>query len=276
MVVNLVAETTKPRSFSKRKVVKLKVVKKKKYNRSRGLSISKLAYRVAQINCEKKENNVYYSSGIVGQFYVGSAGANPTSGHYLSSGFTPQPANGTTDTTRIGDEIKITGMHNIFQFFHMSNTSQSIKCKIMFITPKSGVSGLALTIDKLLNVNPIVYFGNGGQTTVYDITSARNLDYIRDFRILRSKTFIMPGDTASLSQKVVKTVDMGLKFKKPWPIRFDTTGSLSYGQIYCLILTESGNCTANTPSSNTIGIPINDTLSGLNFQFYSKSYFIDA
>lgn len=240
------------------------------------VNINKLAYQVAKLNNEKKEFNVYAPSLAVGQFYASTAGSTPLSAHYMSNGITPLPSNGTGDNARIGDEISVTGIRNVFQFSHQANCSQPIKCKIMMFAPKFGVSGASVTIDKLLNVNPVAYYGNGALVSVYDTTSSRNMDYIKDFQLLRSYSFTMPGDQASLSQKIVKTVNVGLKFKKPWKVRFDSAGNISYGQIYCVVVAESGNTYSNTPNSNTIGIPIIDTYSGLAFQWYSKTYFMDS
>lgn len=239
------------------------------------INVKSLANAVAKINCEKKEWSGYVPGLTVGQIYVPAAGSAPNSGHYLTNFITPLPNNGNSDTTRVGDEIKITGIHNVFQFSHQANTSQSMKVKMMFIAPRFGISGASLTMDKLLNPNPIIYNANGAVfPIVYDTMCARNMDYIRDFRVLRTKTFTMPGDTASLSQKIVKTVDFSLKFKKPWNIRFDTAGNLAFGQIYLLVLCESGNTTTNTPTSYS-GVPVIDTYSGLNLSYYTKSYFID-
>lgn len=242
----------------------------------KGTNLKKLAYQVAKINCEKKESNLYAPSQNVGQFYAASSGANPTSAHYLSNFITALPSNSTTDTGRIGDEYSITGMRNIFQFSHQANTSQTIRGRMMLIAPRLGVSGTSVTIDKLLVPNPVAYYGNGALFSIYDYTSARNVDYLKDFQVIRSKKFVIPGDSASLSQKVVKTIDFNLKFKKkPWVVRYDTAGNISFGQMWLLIVVESGNSGANVPSANTVGLPVTDTVSGLNFQYYSKTYFID-
>lgn len=259
-------------------VVDVKAGSKIKMRRpaKKNMNIKKLAYQVAKINCEKKESNLYAPSQVVGQFYAVSAGSNPSSAHYLSNFITALPSNGNTDTTRIGDEYSITGMRNIFQFSHQANTSQTIRGRIMLIAPRLGVSGSSVTIDKILQPNPVAYYGNGALFPIYDYTCSRNVDYLKDFKVIRTKKFVMPGDTASLSQKVVKTVDFNLKFKKkPWIVRYDSSGAISFGQMWLLILVESGNTSSNVPSTNTVGIPVTDTVSGLNFQYYSKTYFID-
>lgn len=251
-------------------------VRKRGNRRYKKKSLASLASKIAMINCEKKEYNVYSSGLTGGQIYVASAGATPQSGHYLFNGLTPLPNNGTSDTLRIGDEFHITGMRNIFQFSQMSNTGQKMRGKIIMFSPKFGVSGASVSIDKFLNVNPVVYYANGASVSVYDTTSARNLDYVNDFKVIRTVNFTIPADSASLSQKLLTTVDASIKFKKPWKVRFDTAGNLAYGQIWAVVLFESGNSTVNVPNLSLVnGIPITDVSSGANFQYYSKTYFID-
>lgn len=251
-----------------------KVVMKKKYRKP--MNMKKLAYQVAQINCEKKENGVYSSGLTVGQITVASAGAYASSGHYLTSFITPQPSQGDSGVTRDGDEITITGMYNMLQFSQQSNTTQGIKGKIYIFSPRVTASTASVSVGAFLNANPMIYGANNSLVTVYDTMSARNMDNFKNFKILRTKNFYVPPDPGSTTQKLIKTVRCGLKFKKPWKVRFDQTNNLVEGQIYMLIVCESGNLSANTPNLAAVAsIPNTDTLSGLNLNWFSKTYFID-
>lgn len=240
-------------------------------------SVKNIVNSMIKKKCEKKEYNVYAAGLVASQMWATGAGAIPSSGHWMSSGLTPSPLNGYTDTSRVGDEIHVTGMRNVFQFYHQANTVVGIKGKIILFTPNSTVSAQTATIDKLFNPNPIIYAGNGANfPVVYDTMCSRNMDYIREFNILRTVNFYVPPDPSTAAQKLIKTVNVGVKFKKPHVMRWDTAGNLSHGQIWAIVLAESGNGSGYVPLTTSLtGIPISDTLSGLYFHYYSKSYFID-
>lgn len=251
------------------------MVMKKKYRKPK-LNMKRLSYQVSKMICEKKEYGAYSSGLTLGQISVSAAGATAQSGHYLTSFMTPNPANGNTDVTRNGDEVTVTGMHNVLQFSHQANTSQGIRGRIYIFTPKYGVSGSSVSASQFLNPNPVIYGANNSLVSVYDTTCSRNIDSIKNFKVLRTINFYFPADIASLSQKLVKTVDCSLKFKKPWVMRWDSWGNLTFGQIFMLVVLESGNSTVNTPNTAAVaGIPIIDTYSGLNLNWYSKAYYID-
>lgn len=251
------------------------IVVKKKYRKPK-TNIKKLAYQLAKLSCEKKEIGMYATGLSVGQISV-SAGGLVSSGHYMSTLFTPSPSNGNTDTTRIGDEISLTGMYNELQFIQQSNANIKIRGKIYIVSPRLGSSYATATIDKFLNPNAILYSAN--LQTVFDYTSSRQMDNFKNWRVLRTKNFSVSSDLASTTQRMVSTIKCGMKFKKPWKIRYDAAGNVSEGQLYMIVVTDTGNVSSNAPSGSgtgsTTGIPITDTLSGLSLNYFSKAYFID-
>lgn len=251
-----------------------KIVMKKKYKKP--MNLSKLAYQIIKINGEKKEYGTFSSGLTVGQITVNSAGAYASSGHYLTSFITPIPTQGDTGTTRDGDEVIITGMYSMLQFSQQSNTTQGIKGKIYLFTPNVKSSSASISVGAFLNPNPMVYGANNSLVTVYDTMCSRNMDNFKNFNVLRTKSFYVPPDPGSTTQKLIKSVKCGIKFKKPWKVRFDQTGTLVEGQIYMLVVVESGNNSSNTPNLAAVAaIPNTDTLSGLNLNWFSKAYFID-
>ncbi len=269
------AYTKKPRFLKKKRIVRRKKVYRKKGVSVKG--VKAIVNSMMKKTCEKKEYNTYLTGQQVGQFQALSTGANPSSASFINSAIVSSSlTNGTTDITRVGDEIMVTGIHQMFQFSHQQNTSQAIRCKYYMFSPRVSSNTASFSTGAFLNPNPIVYSGNTGNPVLYDFISSRNIDNISNFKILRSGRFIVPADQASLSQKLVKTVSLGLKFKKPWRVRFDTSGTLVSGQIFVLIVAESGNTSANVPNlSQTSGIAITDTYSGLNLSCYTKVYYID-
>lgn len=253
----------------KKKAVIITTKKKKK-----SMSIKKLAYQVAQINCEKKEVGVYNADLSNGQIYTdGSAIIN--SGHYLTAGLTFNASNGTTDITRIGDEVMISGLYNEFQFQQQANATQKIRGKIYFFTPRIGSTNVSVTVGTFLNPNGFIFSATGNN--VYDYMSSRNMDYIRDYKVLRIKRFTISPDLASTTQKMITTLKCGLKFKKPWKARFNSAGQLVYGQIWMLLVFDSGNSgtVAAGAGANTTSIAKTDVLSGVTWSYFSKTYFMD-
>lgn len=269
------------RSKSDKKTVSdTKTAKKSKKKSSSSVTKSYVKNAITsamKATCEKKEYNTYAMNQTVGQFQAITAGANPSSAHFINSALVSSTlTNGTTDINRIGDEIMVTGLRNIFQFTHQSNTGQGVKLKYYFYSPKLGSNSGSISIGSFLYPNPIVYAGNSAGPVIYDTLCSRNQDNMKNYIIHREGTIYVPPDMASLTQKMVKTVSIGLKFKKPWKVRFDTSGTLTEGQIFVLILADSGNSSANTPNlAQSNGVALTDSLSGLYLNTYTKVYFID-
>lgn len=252
-------------------VISVKTKKSKKKN-----NVKTLAAQVARINCEKKEIGIYNTDLTHGQIYTDGT-AVVSSGHYLTAGLSFSASNGTSDITRIGDEVTVTGMYNEFQFSQQSNATQKIRGKIYFFSPKIGSSNVSVTVSTFLNPNGFIYSGSGNVNNVYDYMSSRNMDYFKDYKVLRVKRFTVSPDLASTTQKMISTVKCGLKFKKPWKCRFNSAGQLVYGQIYMLVVFDSGNAGSVAPSAGAVltGIAKTDTVSGVQWSYFSKTYFID-
>lgn len=270
------AYTKKPRVLRKKKVVlrKKKVYRKRNYVSAKG--VKAIVNNMMKKTCEKKESTVYITDLTSGQIYTD--GTNTiSSGHYLTSGITFGAGNGTTDTTRIGDEVLITGMMNEFQFVQQSNTTQKIKGRIIFFSPKLKSSLASVSVSNFLNPNTFIYGGSGGANSIYDTMSSRNMDYFGDFKVIRTKNFSVSPDLASTTQRLATTFKCGLKFKKPWKVRFNSSGQVVQGQLYMLVLFDSGNSGSVSygAGASIAAISKTDTLSGVQWSYYSKTYYID-
>lgn len=251
-----------------------KIVLKKKYRKP--MNMKKIANAVARINCEKKESTVYVAALSHGQIYTDGT-STVGSGHYLTNGVFTLPSNGTSDTSRLGDEITLTGMYSQFQFTQQSNTTQKVKGKIYFFSPRLGSSLASVSAGNLLNPNTFIYGASGNVNNIYDTMSSRNMDYIKDFNIIRVKNFTVSPDLASTTQKMGTTVKCGIKFKKPWTVRCNSAGAIVYGQIWMMVVFDSGNSGSVAPGAgaNTTGIFKTDVQSGVDWSYYCKTYYID-
>lgn len=273
--------------FAKKKpvVAVVKPIKRRRYRKRLSPNLKKLAFQIDKINQERNDSGwVASTETVVGQV-IGSGANAIQSGHYASS-ITPIPSQGDSQVQRTGDSITLTGIYSMFQFAQQSNALQATRGKIIFATPKfssqnSVVSGASTYgIETLLNPNPIILAQSS--VNVYDYICTRNQDYIKDWTILRTVNFRVGSDTVS-GMKGVKTVRAGLRFKTGHKVHFAPgTNTIVSGDIRVFILFENGNggavLTNGTPNSglttNAIGVPVKDTLSGWTMCYMSKSYYL--
>lgn len=222
---------------------------------------------------EKKEYNVFQAANDMAQIWVNSSGV-INSGHYFAE-ITPTPSNGNSDIGRIGDEIQVSGVTFRFQAIQQANRVNRLRGRVMLVAPKF-MSNQSQTVTSILNPNPFVN-GYAG-VNIYDSMCTRNQDYLQDWIVLKTKTFAIAADTAQ-TQKQMTTFGMGVKFKKPWTVRFDSSNAVSRGRICILIVLDSGNSSTYAPSGTgtgtTTGIPVYDTLSGCTMSWFAKWYFMD-
>lgn len=280
------AKIVSARGKKKVSAVVVPLRKKLKNPRPFKMKLRTLANKVALLNGEKKDTGWILSTEFAQAQIIGTGAGVITSGHYDTS-LAVKANQGFGGTQRVGDKISVTGMYNIFQFQQQANALQPCRVKVIFATPQfssysSVVAGASTNgIETLLNPNPMIYAQSG--VSVYDTLCSRNQDYIKDWRILRTQSFTIRGDTIS-GQKNTKTVKVGLKFKNPHTIHYapGTTNVIS-GDIRCFILFENGNAGVavangtvnNVVNTNAYSVPVKDANSGWLMCYMSKTYYLD-
>lgn len=280
------AKIVSARGKKKVSAVVVPLRKKLKNPRPFKMNLRNLANKVALLNGEKKDTGWILSTEFAQGQIIGTGAGVITSGHYDTS-LAVKAGQGLGGTQRIGDKISVTGMYNIFQFQQQANALQPCRVKVIFATPQfssysSVVAGASTNgIETLLNPNPMIQAQSG--VAVYDTLCARNQDYIKDWKILRTQSFTIRGDTIS-GQKNTKTVKVGLKFKTPHVIHYapGTTNIIS-GDIRCFILFENGNAGVAVANgvvnsgvnTNAYAVPVKDANSGWLLCYMSKSYYLD-
>lgn len=218
----------------------------------------------ALLNVEKKRVVNYSTSGAS---LIGQVNGN-SSGHYLVD-VTPLPPQGTGYNQRTGNSIKWCSSHYDIQLVQQSNTNSPLKIKYYFVkvlgTPYSGMSAV---VPQFINFNPFV---TGG--TVYDYNSARNPDYFKDFKVVKSGTIYMAPDPQSATT-MIKTLKLGFKLDNHH-VRWSVDNStLSQGQIFLLMVADNGNINASTVSTLG-GIPNTNSQTGVIFNYIRTDYFVD-
>lgn len=238
---------------------------KKRYvtKTGKGLRVKQIVSDVAMlkklINAEKKRYSLGTNNTFVGQVNGNSSGC------YIAD-LTPYPSQGVTAETRNGASIKWTTSYLQLQFIHMSSTQSTIKGKIYIIKSDNVINSSTL-MTNFLNPSPFIT-----STSIYDINSAREQDYFKDFKVLATRNFSVSCDQLS-GQTVQKIVKMPLKFGHH--VKFnDNTQTLSEGQVWMLIVCDSGNIA--TATSSTVGnISVTAPNTGLNLCWNAIDYFVD-
>lgn len=242
-------------------------IKKGKLSSSRmydnASKIARVASEVAilrrLVNAEKKRYNLGTNNTFVGQVNGNSSGC-------YTFDLTPVPAQGITAETRNGASIKWTSTYLQLQFIHMSATQSTIKGRI-YIIRSSNVINSSTLLTNFLNPSPFIT-----STQIYDINSAREQDYFKDYKVLATKNFTVSCDQIS-GQTVQKIIKMPLKFGHH--VKFnDNSTSITDGQVWMLIVCDSGNIATGTAS--TVGnISVTAPNTGLNLCWNAVNYFVD-
>lgn len=254
------------RKSAKKVFKKVKTVTGNRYGRGFNQIINKGVPQMAKdivmlknmLNVEKKQVESTYSN------YVGQVNANTTGALVLD--ITPTPSEGLTYTTRNGRSIKLTGATLHMSLIEMSAQNIRIKVKIMIVQVIGNpFSSNTTMLSELLDPNPL--YG-----TIIDYQSDRNIQNFRQFRIIYNKNVTLYEDQGSTTgRQLVKKIHLKLKNH----VKFDKdTTTVVDGQMYMVVLPESGN--SSTATASTIAnLPVTAINTGLLHNLYTRFYFID-
>lgn len=226
-------------------------------------------------NLEKKSYDVINYGNDLGQIQGTASG-------YLTYDITPQPAQGTTGKQRVGDSINLTSLHTALQIYEQGDASSGrVKFRYMYVLDTAPCSTDVYTtgdsnnpIEKMYNVNGFIKTFSGAQATVKDISSNRNQEFYSRFRILRSGETSMRPDTITNTSNRLVTAKMGYKFRKPLPLKLNSSNEALHHRVILLIFASSGN--VGLASNLLGGVPDLAADSGYIFNHESVSYFTDA
>lgn len=213
------------------------------------------------INSEKKRFYQQNTGQVVGQVSGNS------SGHYLID-LTPGLTQGTGFQNRVGNSVKLHSSFISFQFTGQTNTASGIRLKIQLVKVVGACySTISGVMSKFINPNQFL------TGTFYDMTSSRDPDYFKNFKILSTKYVGIQPDAIS-GQIETKYVNMGVKYKNHHIRYEEDTSTVTMGQIFLIITADRGNCNLSTANTTT-GVPIQSALTGLNFSYAHTHYFYD-
>lgn len=238
--------------------------KKSNYTPKWGRIEKDVAYLKSVLNPEKKKHQQSFTDGLVAQC-TGNLDS------YFCLDVTPNPAQGTTSITRNGNSIKLHSAYLKMQFQNQSSSNVNpMRMRVMLVQViGQPLASTATFIQRFLKPNQFI-----PGVSIYDYFSDRNEESFKQYRVLRSKNVYMRANQHSGQQSIVNT-SCGIKFKN-YHVKFSSDGSTTIqdGQLYLLILADSGNSSTSTTSTLT-GTAITAPNTGSFVQMDLTTYFYD-
>lgn len=248
------------KAFGKKLWKKAGTAIKKRYIRQGGLrQLTKdVAMVKSMINAEKK----YVYANIATT--IGQCQVNADTGYYAGD-ITPTPSEGITQTSRNGSSIKLSSMVLRCQLVQQTNLNTDMKFTVYIIKNTQFNTVNATLVNQFLAPDAI--------STVTDYHSLRNPDYFRLFKVIAKKTYKLANDSAS-SQNQIKDFQLNLKFKNHH-VRFNAdTNNVSNGQLWMLVVADTGNKDPTTASTLT-NVGNTAVSTGARFICSIRSYYFD-
>jgi len=238
-------------------------------------AIAKDVARLAMmINAEKKIHTISATNQLSSQA-VGQCSVNATGSRIYD--ITPLLTQGNQAINeRNGDSVKFVSAYMQFCVSQQTSTAITNKCSIE-VWYYNGGAPISETDALNALYQPTVF------SSVIDFQSARNIDRLGDFRIIRKMVVSVQGEQVS-GNNSVRYVNMPIKFNggKGHHVRY--TGSTitnnplvdivnGRSQIFLVYRAESGN--RNLSTASTLNIPIQAVATGLIVQASYSMYYYD-
>lgn len=264
--------------ISKKKYTKKPMYKAKpKYKRRSGVSsaaVKAIVQKTITKTLEKKKINLTVFSQGIGQIATDGPG-------YLSLDITPSPTLGTGHSNRVGSKVSMTGIHVTTQMIEQGANS-SIQSQFIYqiILQKNVCSDDVYTtgdsanpIEKMFNANAFIRTSVGAEAGVIDYSSERNQANFKNFQVLRTGKIYMKPDQIATTTNRIRTKTLGVKFKKPFVLTYDTNSDSIHHRVILLIRSSAGN---SGLISTLTAVPTTVANSGFLFSMEANSYYVDA
>lgn len=234
-----------------------KAVKSRYYSKKKGAvrfnRIARDVYNLKQaINSEKKHHLKVPETQHFAQYSSNGA----ASGHKLLE-ITPEIPQGTGATSRVGNQVKLTGACLEFLLSKDVSLTGTIGYKIYIIQQQNGND--TMTVDDFLTPNHFIT-----SPSVYDTASQRNQQQMPNFKIVKVMSGRFQQDQNDSSSIIKRNYTVPLKFTKNNMVRYNTNASTTSinNRFYILAVASNGD-TGSTP------------LTGIYMQTYIKWYYVD-
>lgn len=249
------------------KAVKVAKSKIKKRYYTKGKANTKQMYNDIMllksiVNAEKKQISVSPGATLIGQVNGNAEGA-------LVLDVTPQPAQGTGDSQRSGDSIKICTAMFKFQIAQQTG-SQPIRGIIELYKVLGTPQATTDFISRRFLPNAFITSHD-----IRDLNAMPDQDYRQQYQLVASRKFYLKGDTAS-SQVQYTNVHMPINLGMGHHVKYqENTTNVASGQLLLCVRCDNGNFSASTVSTatNVLTTAINTGayfLKSMTFYYYDN------
>lgn len=207
----------------------------------------------------------------VGQFVATSATTFSDSGWSLQA--LTAPGTGTSDSTRTGNRIHLTGCQIRLQAYQQDPTVSLNKQRLRVIVfyAKGGIVPAGTILS-----DPSYFLKQDSMYGVTSVLSDRNSDYIKDFHVVCDKIYTMPQKQFA-SNVTPLDVKLNLRLNHDQNFYGTTSATIADHQMYMLLLTDAGNASiATSYTAGTPYFPIGVAKSGLVVVGQSIQYYTDV
>lgn len=201
-------------------------------------AVKKLSY---QVQGETKSVDLGGQNLSVAQ--LTTVGSSPSDQGYFAEDITPKPNQGTSGSERIGNTIKLKSIQFRLQGEQMKALSCKMKMKLYIVRVLGSPLdfspvGIQQSVGKFLLPNPVT-----GYTEYH---SLRNPEYYRNFKVLVKRDIVIQPDQIRLDATgayAAQITDCDIFRKIGGTVSWDSfnTGDLSKGQIFMLLVANTGN-----------------------------------
>lgn len=223
--------------------------------------VKKLANDVRILKRQVAGEKKTFTDGLVPQTSIGQCNVNADSVWALD--MTPTPPSGTGYSDRVGRQIKLVSMSVQYQVSQQVNAKSPISIDMYICRIVGAPQNVNTLYNNFMNFNPI--------TGVRDYMSTRDLNYFKDFRVIKKIKCYLPQDAATGNQ-VIKTGRFSCKLNHF--VNFDEDSlTVTDGQLAMFAFASTGNKGAvNSTLPNVVN---QDPGTGAVIQTYTKFWYTD-
>lgn len=224
-------------------------------------AVKKLSADVRLLKRKVAGEKKTFTDGLIVATPVGQCNVNANSA--WTQDMTPRPPSGTGYSERVGRSIKLVSMSVQYQISQQVNCINPMNIEIYIVRIVGTPVTANVAYDNFKVVNPI--------TGVKDSMSTRDLNYFKDYRVLKKINVYLKQDQISGGQSIV-TGRVNMKLNQYINFDEDTT-TVTDGQLCMFAYASTGNSGA---TNSTLPNVINQNYaSGAVIQTYTKFWYED-
>lgn len=228
-----------------------------------------LAMVKSRLNVEKKSVDTDVITDIIGQVDGNVDGA-------FYRDITPQIAQGIQEAQRIGNSIKMTGLHMPIDLHGHGNTLSDRRLRFTVLKVRSADNGVSAleAFNKVWDVNPL--------TGVRDFNAPRAYRNSKNdgISVIYSKTRYMKPPALDNGSQGADSIERSrlnhtINVKLNDLLRYDTNASSFPGGFSYILIVQMDAGNRSAVNASSLDVPIGTPNSGANIRVYTRYWFVD-